>query len=118
MKRSKELWTVYKEIYEPTPSDTPVVSGKLSLWEQYRRKVDAVPASDDFITFVNAVPTRLAQGTTVLAWWCSSEQRAANPALSKLTIDVLSAYAMSRLYSAVLGVQFHRSAHDLVARCI
>jgi hypothetical protein len=95
VKRSKEQWKVYKDIYEPTPNDAPAVGGELSLWGQYRRQVDAVPADDDFMVFVNAVLTQSAQGATVLAWWCSSEQRAAYPALSKLAIDVLFAYAMS-----------------------
>ena len=72
-----------------------ISDGELSLWEQYKRHIDAVPADDDFTAFINAPPTRLAQGTTALAWWSSADQREAYPALSKLAIDVLSAFAMS-----------------------
>jgi hypothetical protein len=70
-------------------------NSELSLWEQYKRHIDTVPADDDFTACINAPPTRLAQGTTALAWWSSLDQREAYPALSKLAIDVLSAFAMS-----------------------
>lgn len=69
--------------------------GEPSLWEQYKRHIDAVPADDDFTAFINAPPTRLAQGTTALAWWSSVDHIEAHPALSKLAIDVLSTFAMS-----------------------
>ena len=72
-----------------------ISDGELSLWEQYKRHIDAVPADDDFTAFINAPPTRLAQGTTALAWWSSADQREAYLALSKLAIDVLLAFAMS-----------------------
>ena len=72
-----------------------ISDGEPSLWEQYKRHIDAVPADDDFTAFINAPPTRLAQSTTALACWSSADQRGAYPALSKLAIDVLSAFAMS-----------------------
>lgn len=94
LKRAKGLWESYKQKY--TPMETEVATeGEPSLWEQYKRHIDAVPADDDFTAFINAPPTRLAQGTTALAWWSSLDQREAYPALSKLAIDVLSAFAMS-----------------------
>ena len=94
LRRSKGLWESYKQKYTPVETEVATDS-EPSLWEQYKRHIDAVPADDDFTAFINAPPTRLAQGTTALAWWSSLDQREAYPALSKLAIDVLSAFAMS-----------------------
>lgn len=78
------------------PVETEVATeGEPSLWEQYKRHINAVPADDDFTAFKNVSPTRLAQDTTASACGSSSDQREAYPAFSKLAIDVLSAFATS-----------------------
>jgi hypothetical protein len=76
LKRAKGLWESYKGKYTPLEAEV-ATEGEPSLWEQYKRHIDAVPADDDFTAFINAPPTRLAQGTTALAWWSSSDQREA-----------------------------------------
>ena len=66
LKRAKGLWESYKGKYTPLEAEV-ATEGEPSLWEQYKRHIDAVPADDDFTAFINAPLTRLAQGTTALA---------------------------------------------------
>lgn len=93
--RARDLWELYKESHVPASIEVTDTTEEPSLWERYKQHIDAVPQDDDFMAFINAPPTRLAQGTSALVWWCSPEQREAYPALSKLAVDVLSPFAMS-----------------------
>lgn len=54
-----------------------------------------VPQDDDFTTFINARPTRLANKITPLQWWSATSQRTIYPALSKLAIDVFTPFSQS-----------------------
>jgi hypothetical protein len=56
---------------------------------------EAVVAGDDFTSFINAKPTKLTNNQSPIEWWCVPAQRMAYPVLSRLGIDVLSAFSMS-----------------------
>jgi hypothetical protein len=59
LRRAKGLWESYRQKYTPVESEA-ISNGELSLWEQYKRHIDVVPADDDFTAFINVPPTRLA----------------------------------------------------------
>ena len=119
--RAKKLWSQYRDRYTTAvvaPQDT---TEEPSIWELYSRQMDVVPAEDDFSTFINAKPVKLPPAPppeepvlpagllplegpakppvvatiTPLQWWSSPNQRASYPALSRLAIDVFSAFAQS-----------------------
>ena len=98
--RAKGLWSEYQARY-PTAQPLDELSDSYgkepSDFELFRRQMDVVPTGDDFDTFINAPPTKLATGSSPISWWSSPDQRAAYPALSRLAIDVLSACPMSAL---------------------
>jgi hypothetical protein len=96
--RAKALWSEYKERYpetRPAAQSTSTNSQEPSAYELYIQQMEVVPQGDDFDTFIEAQPTKLASGSSAVSWWTSTDQRAAYPALSKLAIDVLSALVMS-----------------------
>ncbi|TKA61827.1 hypothetical protein B0A49_11604 [Cryomyces minteri] len=98
VKRAKELWLQqYKEQYTAQQAEPaiPSASAQPTAWERYKKKIDITPIEDDFTSFVNAPPTKLAQGSTPISWWCQPDQQAAYPALSKMAVDCLSALPMS-----------------------
>jgi hypothetical protein len=96
--RARRLWLEYKERYpyaanELAKSDT--FDQEPSAYELYLRQMDVLPQGDDFDTFIDAPPTKLATESSAISWWSSADQRAAYPALSQLAVDVLSALVMS-----------------------
>ncbi|TKA55306.1 hypothetical protein B0A49_13415 [Cryomyces minteri] len=98
VKRAKELWLQqYKGQYTPQQAEPaiPSASAQPTAWERYKKKIDITPIEDDFTSFINAPPTKLAQGSTPISWWCQPDQQAAYPALSKMAVDCLSALPMS-----------------------
>jgi hypothetical protein len=104
--RARSLWHRYKERYSQQPSaaaDEDSQTAEPSAWLLYKRRLQVVPVDDDFEAFINAKPTKLAEGTSPLAWWSSTEQRKAYPELSKLAIDNLSAFAMSAASEVVFS---------------
>jgi hypothetical protein len=98
-KRAKELWIKYQQRYEDNkPSSlvkTSRVATKPTAYELWMRTNEAVVAGDDFTSFINAKPTKLANNQSPIEWWCVPAQRMAYPALSRLAVDVLSASSMS-----------------------
>jgi hypothetical protein len=59
--------------------------------------MDIMPQVNNFDTFIDGPPTKLATGSSPISWWSAFDQRAAYPALGRLAIDVLSALAMSAI---------------------
>ncbi|KAI7213778.1 hypothetical protein KC333_g6405 [Hortaea werneckii] len=102
IQRSRELWQQYREWFPDRVAGSAVVeasadqgSREPSAFELYQRRNQALSQKDDFEAFIEAPPTKLAAGSTALTYWSSADQRAAYPLLSKLAIDVLSAFVMS-----------------------
>ena len=52
-----------------------------------------VPDDDNFTTFINARPTKMAKDMTLLQWWSSPARRTTFRALSSLEIDVFTAFS-------------------------
>jgi hypothetical protein len=98
MARAKQLWSEYKERYQPQPAANEAddeCSAEPDFYELWQRRNNVAPVEDDFTAFVNAPATKLAGDSSALAWWSNPAQQAAYPALSRLAIDSLSALPMS-----------------------
>ena len=98
LSRAKRLWSEYKELYQPQQAPNEGDSNRTAepdFYELWQRRNNITPAEDDFTAFINAPATKLANNSSALAWWSNTAQRAAYPALSKMAIDALSAFAMS-----------------------
>jgi hypothetical protein len=103
--RAKALWRTYKEKYTPPIiAEANDCTDEPSAWALYQRSINVIPEDDDdFTAFINAPPTKLAYSITPLQWWSSPQQRECYPALSKLAIDVLSAFSMSAASETVFS---------------
>lgn len=93
--RARKLWAVYKDQIKETTTKSSTIDKEPLIWQLYSRQMDVVPQDDDFTTFINARPTRLANKITPLQWWSATSQRTTYPALSKLAIDVFTPFSQS-----------------------
>ena len=68
--RARELWALYKDKTKEAKAETKTTDAveELSVWEQYTRQMDVVPDDGDFMTFINAKPTKIGAKMIVLEW--------------------------------------------------
>lgn len=99
-KRARDLWLSYKQRFQLEVETAAAPSTELSAFEKWQEEQDVVSdEDDDFTLFINAAPIKLpfvdGKQMTVLQWWSQPLQLQQYPALARLAIDVLSAFAMS-----------------------